>query len=94
MQILGQKGRLSASIIIFFYEAARHPRVNHAARSLGPQSRSPTSLRIFRLQRIPALIRINRGAVAEKHHPTRNCHCSGSDIAPPGFLSYSDPAPV
>src|SRR6516162_3631134 len=52
-------------------EAARYPRGNRAACSLGPQSRSPTSARILRLCQSRALIHINgRSAVAEKHQST------------------------
>ena len=94
VQILGQKGRLSVyKNLPSLNEAARYPRGNRAACSLGPRSRSPTSVRILRLRRVPALIRINGCAVAQKHHSTGNCHCSGSDIALAGFLFYPDLAP-
>ena len=95
MQILGQKAQLSIHKNPFFSnEAARYPRGNRAACSLGPQSRSPTSVRILRLRRPPALIRINRRTVAEKHQSTGNSDCWCSDIALPGILFYADLAPV
>ena len=71
MQILGQKAQLSIHKNPFFSnEAARYPRGNRAACSLGPRSRSPPSVRILHLRHGPALIRINGGAVAKKHQ----CH--------------------
>jgi hypothetical protein len=50
-------------------------------------------LKLSRHRPDPALIRINRGAVAEKHQSTENSYCGHYDIASPGFLFYSDSPP-
>jgi hypothetical protein len=77
-------GRLGKDILLggLMTEAARYPRGNRAACSLGLQSRSPTSARILRLCQSRALIHINgRSAVAEKHQSTAKLHRCLSDMA-------------
>jgi len=96
VQILGEKSQLKPPRSHFsgiLSESVRYPRGNRAACSLGPRSRSLTSVRILRLRRASALIRINGGAVAQKHQSTGNSHRGLSDIAPSEFISYSDSPP-
>jgi hypothetical protein len=66
VQVLGQKERYPKDILLggLMTEAARYPRGNRAACSLGPQSRSPTSAPILQLCQSRALIR-GGSAVAE-----------------------------
>jgi hypothetical protein len=52
--------------------AARYPRGNRAACSPKPRSRLSTSIKSSRPRLRPALIFINRSAVAKKHQSTRN----------------------